>query len=192
MKKSKLYYLVENSKNKDMNSMLILYNDFNSLLKKYARKLYDEDAYNELTLGFIKCIYKMPIYDKKFQENDMYIISYIETAIKNQYVNLVKNKVRKQNHEFAQDYSIIDAIDSKFESYRDLEDQELLIFIEKILTEDEFNIFIKKYIYGLTDKQIANSLHISRQAVSKRISKISEKIKDAYLKNYFSHISSDR
>ncbi len=133
MKKSKLYYLVENSKNKDMNSMLILYNDFNSLLKKYARKLYDEDAYNELTLGFIKCIYKMPIYDKKFQENDMYIISYIETAIKNQYVNLVKNKVRKQNHEFAQDYSIIDAIDSKFESYRDLEDQKLLIFIEKYL-----------------------------------------------------------
>ena len=192
MKKSKLYCLVESSKNKDMDSMLILYNDFNNLLKKYARKLYDENAYNELTLGFIKCIYKMPIYDKKFQGNDMYIISYIEAAIKNQYVNLVKNKVRRQNHEFAQDYSIIDAIDSKFESYKDLEDQELLIFIEKILTKDEFNMFIKKYIYGLTDKQIANSLHISRQAVSKRISKISKKIKDAYAKNYVYDTSHDR
>lgn len=122
----------------------------------------------------------------------MYIISYIEMAIKNQYVNLVKNKIRRQSHEFAQDYSIIDAIDSKFESYKDLEDQELLIFIEKILTKDEFNMFIKKYIYGLTDKQIANSLHISRQAVSKRISKISKKIKDAYAKNYVYDTSHDR
>ena len=53
-------------------------------------------------------------------------------------------------------------------------------------------MFIKKYIYGLTDKQIANSLHISRQAVSKRISKISKKIKDAYAKNYVYDTSHDR
>ena len=59
-----LMELIINAQNKDENAMLRLISRFNLLLKKYARKLNQEDAYADMVTYFIELIHSIntPLY----------------------------------------------------------------------------------------------------------------------------------
>ena len=84
--------LIEKLPNTD--ACLELIETFDKLLRKYARLLRFEDAYEELRLFFIELILQLK--NKEIcDDNDGYIVSYISKAVRNQYIALSKRRRMK-------------------------------------------------------------------------------------------------
>lgn len=64
--------------------MLKLIKDFTPLLKKYGKKLKRGDGFEELCASFISIVYKIPL-SKMESSNPAVFISYLATAVKNEY-----------------------------------------------------------------------------------------------------------
>ncbi len=77
--------VINNSQRGDGNATLSLINKFNPLLKKYSRKLYYEDAYNDLLIDFLELLHDMQT-DSLRDRCDAVTVSYIATSIHNSYV----------------------------------------------------------------------------------------------------------
>lgn len=92
MYKKTLFELVKTIQTKgNENAMLKLIKEFQPLIKKYSYLVDYENSESELTLTFIKTLYKIPINNPKFKQ-DKYIISYINKSIRNKYIYLSKNR----------------------------------------------------------------------------------------------------
>lgn len=76
----------------DEQAVMTLVKRFDKLLRKYARFLEYEDAYNDLLLFFIELLHKLK--DNSGLQNDDAIVNYISKAIKNHYICLSKNSER--------------------------------------------------------------------------------------------------
>lgn len=53
--------LISQSQNRDIDATLKLIEKFKPILKKYAYKLYYNDAYNDLLMDFIELIYNIKL-----------------------------------------------------------------------------------------------------------------------------------
>lgn len=178
MKAKNLYDYIAKAKENDKGSMLILYQKFEPLLKKYSWLLSYEDAYNDLTESFLHIIKKIPIEAEQFHQ-DKYILSYIKNSIYHEFIQLNKkqeeyeNKVYFLKEEESFDTIIID------ENFNDsIKDILFLVDIKHLLTEREWMLFELKIVNGYSDGDIAAMLHISRQAVNKQINKMKPKLKN--------------
>ena len=173
---SELCNAVIESKNKNTEMLLYLCEKFKPLLKKYSYMLGYEDAYSDLLVSFIKCIYKMPLTNGNFCENDMYILSYIKKAIHNSYIQLNAKFEKKENRELyiEDDNNISDVLYKNSDSYN----QSLFIIdISYILDKAEYDLFVLKYLYGFSNREISCYFKISRRAIDKRVKKINEKLR---------------
>jgi RNA polymerase sigma factor (sigma-70 family) len=147
-------------------SALKLIEKFNPILKKYAYRLYYEDAYNDLLVDFIELLFKISI-DKMQTKDDGCIISYLTTSIHNSYIKkLIKLKQMRN-----------------FTIYSDLTEKELyyielltatndthintdLDLLRKLLTNAEFAIIKMVFYDGYSVTETGNALGITRQAVN--------------------------
>lgn len=69
----------------DETAALQLLEMFDKLLRKYARQLGTEDAYEELRLFFFELLDRLR--NKKVRgDNDGYAVSYISKSVRNQYI----------------------------------------------------------------------------------------------------------
>ena len=69
---------------------LLLVNQFNPLLKKYARKLNYEDAYNDLVVEFLNLIKDIDVSNLSIK-CDGSIVSYISKSVYNCYIHKSKS-----------------------------------------------------------------------------------------------------
>lgn len=174
---SELYTAILLSQNKDEKMLLFLCEKFTPLLKKYSNMLRYDDAYNDLLVQFIEMIYKMPITTGSFVKGDMYILSYIKRSIYNAYVALNKTKENTCNHEnTSEDYDYIANMCS--DNTDNFGGVIFVLDITNILTQKEYDLFNLKYVYCLSDSEIAEINHVTRQAVNKKLKNIKSKIKD--------------
>lgn len=90
---------------------------FERLLRKHARNLNYEDAYNELVVFFLELLLSESI-KELIGKNDAIIVSYITKAVRNEYIRL--SKLAKP----------------KYKLYSELGDKEVFI-VESRLTYDE-------------------------------------------------------
>lgn len=152
---------------------------FEKLLKKYARQLGTEDAYEDLRLFFFELITKLKGKDIS-SDNDGYIVSYIAKSIKNQYIFMSKQRNA-------------DNIDT----FSDISEEQM-IYIEQLaasdnqtdisiyfpshnkLTEKEETILRLYFVNGYSIETISNQLKVSRQAVNQAKNRAINKIRDAY------------
>jgi RNA polymerase sigma factor (sigma-70 family) len=158
-------------------SALKLIEKFNPILKKYAYRLYYEDAYNDLLVDFIELLFKISI-DKMQTKDDGCIISYLTTSIHNSYIKkLIKLKQMRN-----------------FTIYSDLTEKELyyielltatndthintdLDLLRKLLTNAEFAIIKMVFYDGYSVTETGNALGITRQAVNQMKNRALKKLK---------------
>lgn len=151
---------------------------FDKLLKKYARLLGSEDAYEELRLFFFELLEKMKHNDLS-SSSDGFAVSYISKSVKNHYIAL--SKARKA---------------CRVELFSDISEEQM-IYIEQIsatddcanislyfpsqnkLSEREVEILYSFFLDGCSIEEIAQRLDISRQAVNQAKNRALNKIRNA-------------
>ena len=69
--------------------MEALIEKFEPILKKYSRKLFWEDAHNDMTLAFIELVYALPL-DKLRNTEDGALVNYIAASVRNTYNAFLK------------------------------------------------------------------------------------------------------
>lgn len=152
----KLYSYIKKAKLGDKNSMEYLINKFKPLIYKYSYRLMEsEDSKSELMLKLIKLVNKIPV-DKKYFKEDKYVVSYIKTSLKREYIYLYrKQKKLLLNQNYLDENNEISF------------DRSNVIFYDLIknLNHKEKYILIKKYIYNFNCSEIGKLLDVSRQNV---------------------------
>ena len=177
---SDLWKLVYNSKYGDKRAVEKLYYMFLPLLKKYSQKIGEEDALSELTLNFLQMLRKIPIENDNFKEDDKYILSYINTSVKNSYIQLNSQKERYLNN------NIFVLDDDEYVGECKKINVEFVTIslicgeIERLLSRNDYQIVMMKYAEGRTEEDIAKMYGVSKQAINKRLKKSREIIKGLY------------
>ena len=162
----------------DDDAALQLLEMFDRLLKKYARLLGTEDAYEELRLFFFELLDRLK--RKNLCGNsDGYAVSYISKSVKNQYIALSRARNSRKEDTFSdmseeqmvyvEQIAATDGrvdISSYFPSENRLSEREKAIL--QLFFVDEYSI-----------EEIAQQLSISRQAVNQAKNRALNKIRKA-------------
>lgn len=154
---------------------------FEKLLKKYARQLGTEDAYEDLRLFFFELITKLKGKDI-CSDNDGYIISYIAKSIKNQYILMSKQRNAYKIDTFSDISEEQMIYIEQLTAADDKMDISIYFPIHNKLTEREENILKLFFVNEYSIEEIAKYLNISRQAVNQSKIRALNKIRNAYLK----------
>ncbi|MEA5268942.1 sigma-70 family RNA polymerase sigma factor [Clostridium perfringens] len=158
----------------DPNELESLINDFDPLISKYGNKLKDEDGKQDMIVEFIKILNKMPIKNEKFIENK-YVIAYIQTALKNNYIVLNKKRNKIKEREFYTDLSI------EFNSYYDYNlDNCIIKDCLKKLSSIESDIIENIFIKGISVTDLAKEYKISRQTINQTKLRALNKLKSIF------------
>ena len=179
-KKESLYELILMCQKNDNDSFEIICKKFEPLIFKYGKLLNYTDAYYDIKYCFILCIYKMPIFQKNFENNDAVILSYIKTAIKNEYISLNKKYEEKLSKQYSYDELATEITDYSYK--REFQNLLTIIDLKNILDENDFKLIYLKFYLNYKDKEIAKYFGVSRQAVNKRLHKIMDKLYSIYKK----------
>jgi len=137
---------------------------FTPLLKKYSKDLNYDGAYSDLEIALIETIHSLPLerleghtYMKEEQ-----IVAYINKSIKSKYI-----KLSKQNRLIANKETELNLEITGVDYMEDVENKVFINYLLDKLTKLQRIIIEKKFIYGYTEVEIADQLHISKQAVNK-------------------------
>ena len=168
-----LYEYVVKTRKNDNESFEYLLEKFNPLILKYSNKLSNSsDAKSELMFHFIEILGKIPLENENFKE-DKYIVSYICTSIHRYFCHMYAKYKKHLEHEIeTEDFSQIDTGTTFNESN--------MIFYDLIkdLKPKEKLILEKKYIYNLTNSEIARSLNVSRQNIQACLNRSFKKLRN--------------
>lgn len=158
--------LIVLSQKGDSNATLELIKKFDPLLKKYAYKLYYDDAYNDLLLDFIKFLHNM-LLDGIRDTSEGTIVSYICRSIHSSYVKRVVAIKKLHNvvpYSALSDSELYyaEASLSTYDIYSKLE----WAGIGNVLTESELSIIKMLYLLEYSVSETAYIYEITRQAVN--------------------------
>lgn len=156
-----LRYLVNKGKTGDEDCIMEIIQRFTPLLRKYNRKLNYDEAFSDLKIAFIEIIYSLPLESHPYMKEEQ-IVSYINKSIINEYIKLSKKKKLINDKETRLNLEIVGV-----DYMKDIENRSFINYLLDKLTKLQKEILINKFIYGYTEVEIANQLHISKQAVNK-------------------------
>ncbi len=151
--------LIENFRMQDMAAFEIIFYEFKSRIYSYARKQKNEDLIGELTLFLIELINHMDI-DRFCSDKSDGLERYISVSLKNKYISFCRKNAREKD-------MLRDPFESALISVDSAESRVDICEALSNLTERQRDIIICKYIYCLSDFQIAEIFKISRQAVNR-------------------------
>lgn len=154
---------------KDEQILLNLIEDFTPLIKKYSKKLSYEDSFQDLMLTFITVINKISLNSYK---EDKYILSYINTSIKNSFYNLNNKYCTIKNNEL-----IVDSTLPNYGTEVSFDSNFFITYSLDKLTPKEKLIINYLYVNDMKVIDISKKLKISRQAVNKTKNNALRKIK---------------
>ncbi|HCF71102.1 MAG TPA: sigma-70 family RNA polymerase sigma factor [Syntrophomonas sp.] len=158
--------LIIKSQRGDSEATLMLIKKFEPLLKKYAYKLYYDDAYSDLLFDFIELLHHIRL-DRMRGLSEGILISYIGTSIRSSYIKRLIDL--KKLRSFVPYSALSDgelyyaeATSATADPHFKLE----MTGIDQVLTELELSIIKMIYLLGYTVTETANIYGISRQAVN--------------------------
>lgn len=173
--------LILRSQTGDKNATLELIKKFNPLLKKYAYKLFYDDAYNDLLVDFVELLKNVKMENIRNKcEGSM--VSYISKSIQCSYMK-ESDAVKKLRR-------LIPESDFKEETLYALETASAVndtYFayefpgIEKVLTKPEATVVKLVYLSGYSIRETAQRLGISRQAANQMKNRALRKLKIKFL-----------
>ncbi|WP_035288609.1 sigma-70 family RNA polymerase sigma factor [Clostridium sp. KNHs214] len=156
-----LYLLINKWKSKDKDALLILIQKFNPLIQKYSKKLMYDGAESDLTIAFIEILNKIPL-EKATMKNSKFILSYINTSIKNKFI-----KLSKYNNAFLYNEIKLNLEITMDCNNNSIEDSLILNSALSNLSKYQRKIIIDKFFKEKSEIEISKELGISRQAVNK-------------------------
>lgn len=151
---------------------------FDKLLKKYARLLGTEDAYEELRLFFFELLNKLQQKGLK-NSSDMYAISYIVKSVKNQYIALSKAQACRKENVFSEMSEEQMVYVEQIASTDNGTDISSYYPSDNTLSEREKIILQKFFACDYSIDEIAHQMNISRQAVNQAKNRALDKIRRA-------------
>lgn len=156
-----LFELIENSQKGDNTAILSIIEKFNPSIKKYSRKLGYDGADTDLIIDLIKTVKEFKLCSINL-ENEGTLVNYLYNSIKYKYIDLMRKYIKIYNNETELNLDILE--DS---CTYEIEDNIYIQTLLNTLPEMQKKIIEDRYIKDLSDSEIANKLHISRQAVNK-------------------------
>lgn len=172
--------LIIQSQTGNSDATLKLIDKFDPLLKKYAYRLFYEDAYNDLLFDFIKFLSNIQL-DALRNTNEGTLVSYIHTSIRSDYIKRLI--ALKKLHNFVPYSALSDnqlyyaeVASATSNSYFEFEFKE----IECELTELELLVVKMFYLMGYSAAEIASTRGTSRQAVNQAKNRALKKLKVLY------------
>lgn len=171
--KAKLKELVEKSAS-DNEAMSILIDKFEKLLRKHARSLRYEDAYDDMLVSFITLIrgFNTDLLDTC---NDGAIVQYITVSMKNEFIKLSKRAKQNSTVPFSSlDEPFLYRIEvnsAKADNYSLQWDD-----LRNLLTVKEFEI-LRFLESGYSVEEIAKRFNSSRQAVNQSKNRAFQKLR---------------
>lgn len=160
----------------DSSATLKLIEKFDPLLKKYAYKLYYEDAYNDLLFDYIKFLHNIPL--KRMRDtSEGTVVSYICKSIHSSYIKrLIEIKKRYDVVPYSSlsdsELYYAEVKSSAYDTYSGLE----LTGMECVLTKSELSIIKMIYLLEYSVSETACFYGISRQAVNQTKNRALQKL----------------
>ena len=155
------------AKENDENAMLEIINAFKPLINKYYKDSYhDEDVKSELTLKLIQIVKCDINLDKMRELNNYVLVGYIAKSILHHYM-AISNKNRSWKNiglDFGNEAIVNYSSTNESISEITLSDIVTFNFLKSVLTEKEFDCIYCSVFMGYSSVEIANYLHITRQA----------------------------
>lgn len=175
-----LYQDILASINKDSSSMEKLISRFAPLLNKYSRRMYSEDAKQEITLFFLELLHKIPS-ELLTVQSEGKIVNYISASIKHYYIQQKdKEHAVPVIQYFEDNQKLLSSPPKEYVPY-DHHNNLLLCELKTILTQTEFEIIVLLYFYQYSISQIALIKKRSRQSINQTKLKALQKLKKTYI-----------
>lgn len=181
-----LYALIQQAQRRDDSAVLQLVKQFDPLLRKYARLLKDEDAYEILLTDFVELLFKMDL-SRIHNCSDAAFVCYMQHAISHQYIRYSKKRSSVCSHEICFS-DLSDAQQRALEashSAADVYDEIGHAQLNRILTPKEKKILLLTCVYGVSSAEIARKLHVSRQHINQIKQRAIKKAKKYYINMRF-------
>lgn len=163
----------------NQDAMLYLIQKYTPLLMRYSKKIYQEDAFSELTLAFIELIYHIKI-EKLTCASDGVITNYIVTSIKNTYIAHIKEIMQEKGLTTTLD-NFTDKDEFQMSNTHIIESSKsfFMDFLSGFsnLTQKEKEILLLIYYYGYSAAEVADQMKTSRQNINQIKKRAQEKIK---------------
>jgi RNA polymerase sigma factor (sigma-70 family) len=173
------------AKQGDSRAIEHLVDKFSPLIKKYGRKLLQEDGYNEMVLAFLELINKIEP-DKLHRTSDDALVTYIAQSMRNSYLYL-QGKFFKRPQE---SFSLDDATEQQkldFSVYLDVQEEQAFLDLLRLcpsLTENERFVLKMVYYQGYSCADIARKMSTSKQNINQIKQRALKKMKKG-LKRYY-------
>ena len=172
--------LILSSQKNDSQATLVLIEKFNPLLKKYAFKLFYEDAYNDLLVDFMELIQNIRL-EFLHHKDEGGVVSYIVASIHNSYVKRVREIQKRPKLIVYSDLNdselyYIEVSYSTSDTYRACD----ISSIEKLLTKTEMSVIEMVYLFGYSPTEIAKIFGVSRQAINQMKNRALKKLSGSY------------
>ncbi len=173
--------LIEESQNGNSNATLQMVEKFNPLLKKYAYRLYYEDAYNDLLVDFVELLHNIDL-DRIQDKGEGKMVSYLCKSINSSYIK--KLTAIKKLHSCIL-YSELTENQLYYVSILSASTDEYFLRelpgISLLLTKTEFSIVKMLYCSGYTIAETAFVFGVSRQAVNQMKKRALKKLETMFL-----------
>ena len=173
MKNSEFVCLITEYRGGNRNAVLPLLKQFEGLIYHYKAKCSIEDICEELTAFLLEMFdnINLNLFDDPEGNG---INRYIAVSIGHKFVALSK--------EYDKNKTLHTVTESEVCYTPDLCQEEILRETLSILTPRQREVILYKYIYKYSDIEIAETLHISRQAVNQIKNRSTEILREVYLK----------
>lgn len=150
----------------DEKAMLELIDRFQPLLKKCAKKLGYDDAYEDCLLFFIELVKTMDLKNLKTLK-DQALVSYIKVSVDHFYSKMIR-RILQEEREIA--FSELTEEQRYYIEVHSAKQDEQNFFTElgldRLLNPNEKTILYLVYAKGYTTAEIARKYHKSRQSVN--------------------------
>lgn len=175
---NELYLSIQQAQ-KDPSQMETLIEKFRPLILKYARHLNKterDDAIQDMIVAFILVIKKMDLNNFPQEASEKYLLSYIQKAMYTRFLDLSKRQTQIITMDI-DDFVYVERVDDALSPSEMVELREMLTG----LTALQRKVLVIRYLYGYSDAEIADQLHISRQAVNRAKNRAVAVLKEKYL-----------
>lgn len=153
--------LIRKAKDGDKEALLGIILRFNPLIKRFSRELKYPEAETDLIIALLELTDEINI-DTFPISSDGKVKKYIHKSLISRKIDLH----RKHSSRFNEDLnSIIDTIPDS--SSKEIFERIFIKDILEHLSSTQKEVIEKAVLYGYSDKEIAEMLHISRQAVNR-------------------------
>ena len=156
-----LYYLLERAQKGDEEAVIELFFKFRPTIKNLGKKLNYEEAEADLIIIFLEAIKKVDL--RGFHvKSDGAIVNYLYFFLKNRSVNLFKKHVLRKIETTELELDII-----ADNAACTVDDKIFVSMLLNSLQPMQREVIKRKFLQESTDKGIALSLGVSRQAVNR-------------------------